>query len=232
MSVLSIPLDGLIDPRLVHVTYGMSKDFSCNGMRLGVFVTQHNPGAYDSMASLSLFAWPSSPAMELWTRMLDDRAWLDSYLSENSKRLTTYHQRAVQWLERNNINYVKGGLVQLSPPFPVLWELIRACFLRNYGFFLWVDLRFALLPESQGVSNLARERDLTKRMLEGGVYLATGENFCGEEYGWYRLTFTTTRLEMGLARLERVLYGSFPRTKGQPSLAPNETVLEKAVAKL
>jgi aspartate/methionine/tyrosine aminotransferase len=119
VSVLSIPLDGLIDPHLVHVTYGMSKDFSCNGMRLGVFVTQHNPGAYTAMASLSLFAWPSSPAMELWTRMLNDRAWLDSYLEENSKRLTVYYKRAVQWLESNNIDYVKGGSAYLlSNHFP------------------------------------------------------------------------------------------------------------------
>jgi hypothetical protein len=44
-------------------------------------------------------------------------------------------------------------------------------------------------------------------MLDGGVYLATAENFCGEEYGWYRLTFTTTLLEKGLQRLETVLYG-------------------------
>jgi len=210
VSVLSIPLDGLIDPHLVHVTYGMSKDFSCNGMRLGVFVTQHNPGAYTAMASLSLFAWPSSPAMELWTRMLDDRAWLDSYLGENSKRLTRYYQQAVRWLERNNIHYVKGG---------------------NYGFFIWIDLRFALPPASQGMSNLARERDLTKRMIDGGVYLATGENFCGEDYGWYRLTFTTTLLEMGLARLERVLHGSFPH-KGPAALAPKETALEEVVAKM
>ena len=113
VSVLSIPLDGLIDPHLVHATYGMSKDFSCNGMRLGVFVTQHNPGAYTAMVTLSLFAWPSSPAMELWTRMLDDGARLDSYLEENSKRLTMYYKRAVKWLERNNIDYVKGGSAHL-----------------------------------------------------------------------------------------------------------------------
>ena len=113
VSVPSIPLDGLIDPHLVHVIYGMSKDFSCNGMRLGVYLTQHNPGAFKAMASLSRSAWPSSPAMELWTRMLDDRAWLDSYLEENSKRLAIYYKRAVKWLERNHIDYIKGGLVHL-----------------------------------------------------------------------------------------------------------------------
>ena len=78
------------------------------------------------------------------------------------------------------------------------------------------------------MSNLARERDLTKRMINGGVYLATGENFCGEDYGWYRLTFTTNLLEMGLERLERVLYGSSP----QPQTKAHETVLEEAVAKM
>ena len=57
--------------------------------------------------------------MELWARMLDDRAWLDSYLEENSKRLTMYYKRAVKWLERNNIDYIKGGSVHLfSGPFP------------------------------------------------------------------------------------------------------------------
>jgi hypothetical protein len=62
--------------------------------------------------------------------------------------------------------------------------------------------------------------------------LATGENYCGEDYGWYRLTFTTTLLERGLARLEKVLYGlsSHAQTRGLPP-APNETV-EEAVAKL
>jgi len=82
------------------------------------------------------------------------------------------------------------------------------------------------------MSTLSRERDLTKRMLDGGVYLATGEHFCGEHYGWYRLTFTTTLLEKGLARLESVLYGSssHPQTKSQrPTLTG---AVEEAVAKL
>ena len=82
------------------------------------------------------------------------------------------------------------------------------------------------------MSGLSQERALTKRMLAGGVYLATGENFCGEYHGWYRLTFTTALLEQGLARLERVLYGppSHPQTK---SLCPTLTEgVEEAVAKL
>lgn len=82
------------------------------------------------------------------------------------------------------------------------------------------------------MSGLSRERDLTKRMLDGGVYLATGENFCGEYYGWYRLTFTTTLLEKGLARLERVLYGPTSHHQTMSQCPTLTEAVEEAVAKL
>lgn len=82
------------------------------------------------------------------------------------------------------------------------------------------------------MSNLSRERDLTKRMLDGGVYLATGENFCGEGYGWYRLTFTTTLLEKGLARLERVLYERSSHLQTKSQCRTLTEAVEEAVAKL
>lgn len=43
ISVLSIPnLKGLIDPKLVHVIYGLSKDFCMNGLRVGFIIDQFN----------------------------------------------------------------------------------------------------------------------------------------------------------------------------------------------
>jgi aspartate/methionine/tyrosine aminotransferase len=33
-SILSLDLTGCVDPHLVHVAYGMSKDYSANGFRL------------------------------------------------------------------------------------------------------------------------------------------------------------------------------------------------------
>lgn len=50
-SVLSLDLDRIIDPLLVHVTYGASKDFCANGLRLGVLQTR-NAGVLASVASL------------------------------------------------------------------------------------------------------------------------------------------------------------------------------------
>lgn len=43
---------------------------------------------------------------------------------------------------------------------------------------------------------------MNKRLLDGGVHLATSEQFYGEEFGWFRITFTveTEVLELGLKR--------------------------------
>lgn len=40
-SVFSVNLSGIIDPLLVHVLYGMSKDFCGNGLRLGTLCSRN-----------------------------------------------------------------------------------------------------------------------------------------------------------------------------------------------
>lgn len=54
----------------------------------------------------------------------------------------------------------------------------------------------------KGESKLEKEREMNKRLLDGGVHLATSEQFYGEEFGWFRITFTveTEVLELGLKR--------------------------------
>jgi hypothetical protein len=49
---------------------------------------------------------------------------------------------------------------------------------------------------------LEQERALNKRLFEGGVHLATSEAFQGEEYGWFRISFSVDEnvLELGLKR--------------------------------
>lgn len=42
VSVLSLPYKDLIDPTLVHVVYGLSKDFAVNGFRIGYVIDQFN----------------------------------------------------------------------------------------------------------------------------------------------------------------------------------------------
>lgn len=41
-SVLSVDLSGIIDPLLVRLLYGMSKDFCGNGLRLGALHSRNS----------------------------------------------------------------------------------------------------------------------------------------------------------------------------------------------
>ena len=43
ISLLTLDsVDELIDPSLVHIIYGFSKDFCLNGFRVGFIIDQHN----------------------------------------------------------------------------------------------------------------------------------------------------------------------------------------------
>ena len=51
VSTLSLDLRDVIDPTLMHVLYGASKDFCANGLRLGVVCTI-NEGLIGAMSSI------------------------------------------------------------------------------------------------------------------------------------------------------------------------------------
>lgn len=185
-SILSIPNNGLIDPNLVHVLYGMSKDFSANGLRLGLIISKNKP-LHHAMSSIVPFSWPSAPADVLWSTILEDKEWLEWYLAENRKRLGDAYQALTRILDRYGIEYIKGS---------------------SAGFFLWCNFSFATAT-TQDVPSLAEDQRLNKRILRGGVYLATSQGFQGEKNGWYRVTFSLPRklLMLGLGRLLSVLLG-------------------------
>jgi hypothetical protein len=67
------------------------------------------------------------------------------------------------------------------------------------GPFIWVSLR-PFLPGSK--DTLEAERVLSKRMLDNGIWLATGEAFKSETPGWYRITFAMSEedVRFGLGR--------------------------------
>ena len=58
-----------------------------------------------------------------------------------------------------------------------------------------------------GTTPLEKERELNTRLLDGGVHLATSEAFYGEDYGWFRVTFTVEErvLAIALKRLANVI---------------------------
>jgi len=54
-----------------------------------------------------------------------------------------------------------------------------------------------------GDSDLEKERHMNGKLLDAGIHLATSESFRGEDYGWFRITFTADKdtLAVGMQRM-------------------------------
>ncbi|KAF3141703.1 hypothetical protein TWF703_001725 [Orbilia oligospora] len=187
-SVLSINMEDIVDPTRVHVLYGMSKDFSSNGLRLGLMVSR-NQQLVEAMSSITIFSWPSAPADLAWCIMLEDTIFLEYYISEHRKRLGEGYEFLAGILDNLGIDYTRGS---------------------NAGFFVWADLSFALeQPEDGSEPGLAEDMRLDQKLIQNGVHLAAGLGYQAEKPGWFRITFSQPRplLLKGLAKMMKLLKG-------------------------
>ncbi|KAI5793414.1 pyridoxal phosphate-dependent transferase [Pyronema domesticum] len=181
-SILSLSTSGLIDPSLVHVLYGMSKDFGANGFRLGAFVSQNNIEVLQGMSATANFAWPSSMADKAWAAILNDEEFLGAFIETNKKRLGEQYMRCTQILREHGIQFWDQG---------------------NAALFLWLDLR-DYLPSD--MTPLEGEKWLSQKLIdEGGVFISRSETFYGEHPGWFRIVFSLPDAEEGMRRLVKTL---------------------------
>ncbi|KAK5707476.1 hypothetical protein LTR97_000010 [Elasticomyces elasticus] len=201
-SVLSIDLDDVIRPNLVHVLYGAAKDFCANGLRLGALHTR-NTALKNAMTTITTFSWPSYVIQDTWARILEDEKFLQWYLPENQKRLATNYSTLIKFLDDNSISYFRGG---------------------NAGIFLWVYLGrqtvssntpiFAVQASDRGQFDVASatleaeqsyDRLLADTCLKNGVMIGRGSRFLSEEAGWFRITFSADEeaLQIGLDRIDQ-----------------------------
>lgn len=186
-SVLSIQLEGLIDPRLVHVLWGMSKDFGANGIRLGAIISQKNRDVHEALKGTSLYSYASGIADHLTSLILQDMEFTDAYVKENQKRLSKTYAFSADFLTRYGIEYAPGS---------------------NAAFFLWVNLgkRYRELrpdiSESDDIGELVMQH-----LLEHKVFLASGGLFGSERDGWFRVVFSHPQdyLEEALRRIVSAL---------------------------
>ncbi|KAH6695530.1 putative 1-aminocyclopropane-1-carboxylate synthase [Plectosphaerella plurivora] len=193
-SVLSIDTADLIDPSLVHVLWGMSKDFGSNGIRLGCVVSQNNAPFLRSLESNSYFACPSALADLATSRILSDDAFVETYTQTNRKRLAENYTLTVRFLKDQKIPYEKGA---------------------NAGFFVWVDLfepireqvNTAVLNdlglESSETASRRLEAKLQEALLKNRIFLASGAAFGSDIPGWFRIVFAHDQdyLKLGLGRM-------------------------------
>lgn len=166
-SVLSIDTTGLIDEDLVHVEYGMAKDFGSAGLRVGALITR-NTALKKGFTSIIRFGSPSGMSVTVASAMLEDREWCRKFLETARSRIAEAFKLVTSELSRIGVKYLRGS---------------------NAGLFLWIDLSSYLPPESSGLSKSEREFALAQKLLDGGVFLHPGEEHALEA-GWYRVVYT------------------------------------------
>ncbi|KAK5084216.1 hypothetical protein LTR05_005292 [Lithohypha guttulata] len=214
-SLSSIPTEGLINPSLTHLLYGISKDFGANGLRIGCIVSQHNPELLKALIPLSIHSYASSLAESITATILSDNNFVDWYISENQKRLKANYDLVTAWTTKHNIEYAKGV---------------------NAAFFLWFNLGDVYLANQQKVKSAGQDKtteeevrvpqdppaksdatvtvDASKvdertmaALIDQKIFLAAGTAFGSEKPGWFRIVYSQDQLNLneGLRRIERAL---------------------------
>ncbi|KAL6821289.1 pyridoxal phosphate-dependent transferase [Trichoderma camerunense] len=183
-SVLSIDPTGIIDQDLVHVEYGMAKDFGSAGLRVGALITR-NAALQKGFQSVIRFHSPSGMSVTVASAMLEDREWCRKLLETAQSRISEAFRLATTELSNIGVKHLHGT---------------------NAGLFLWIDLSSYLPPESSGLSKSKREFSLAQKLLDGGVFLHPGEEHALEA-GWFRLVYTHDPriVREGIRRIHSVL---------------------------
>ena len=169
-SILSIDIKQYINPALVHVLWGMSKDFGANGLRLGCLISQHNPALMRAIIPVAIYSYVSGITDHVVSDLLEDDAWTENYIGENQSRLSAGYSHVVSFLRQHDIEYTPGA---------------------NAAFFLWVDLGKAYLkrhPDGKDSEDLTQE--VMDALLEQKLYLASGSVFGSETPGVFRIVFS------------------------------------------
>lgn len=164
-SVLSICNDGLIDTELLHVTYGLSKDFGCAGLRVGAIITR-SKAVEAAVRAVSRFHNPAGPSLAIGAAMLEDRKWCREFIEVSRARLAEAYAVATKGLQDIEVAYLPGS---------------------NAGLFLWVDLSPYLPEDLDGELNA--EFALAKKLQSKGVFLHPREEHSLTP-GWFRLVYT------------------------------------------
>ncbi|RKF64217.1 1-aminocyclopropane-1-carboxylate synthase-like protein 1 [Golovinomyces cichoracearum] len=181
-SVLSINPDGLIDPSLVHVLYGMSKDFGLAGLKIGCLITR-NESIKNCCESILRFHSASGPSLKIASTILEHPKFVQDLLALSRERLLEGYRLTTDALNAARIPYYRGG---------------------NAGFFLYIDLSH-LLKKCHGDVKQVEDEEfaLAKHIWDHGVFLNPKQEH-NVAPGWFRLVFASMShhdLRIGLDRL-------------------------------
>ncbi|KAJ5381817.1 uncharacterized protein N7496_004245 [Penicillium cataractarum] len=99
ISVLSIePASIGVDPALIHVLYGMSKDFAAAGLRLGCLISQNQRFLQAALST------------SIATIILEDHSFMKTFFQESHRLLRSHRDLATQVLAGAGIPFAPGAI--------------------------------------------------------------------------------------------------------------------------
>jgi aspartate/methionine/tyrosine aminotransferase len=167
----------------VHVLWGMSKDFSVSGFRVG-FCYSENDALNAALDNISYFHSVSNDTQLALAQLLEDHAFVHSYVLEMRSQLRASRDAILPFLERMRVPHV----------------------LPTAGLFLWLDLSRFLPPHLD-----AREAEARLQQLlfdRARVVLTPGLACHAARPGFFRCCFAwmpRDALVAAFHRIERVL---------------------------
>ncbi|CAJ0554417.1 Ff.00g129300.m01.CDS01 [Fusarium sp. VM40] len=193
-SLLAMNPDNIIDGNLIHVVWGMSKDFGSNGIKVGCLITR-NEAFMRACEANSYFSGPSSLSDLTTSHILSDNTFIDSFVKTNRLRLAENYLITTRILEDHHIPYKKGS---------------------NAGLFVWADLFQPIRSEINATLQKevasgkttdqvlwVLEEKLQETLLAHKIFLARGADFGSDGPGWFRIVFAHEKayLLLGLGRV-------------------------------
>ncbi|KAF5677489.1 aspartate aminotransferase [Fusarium circinatum] len=178
-SILSLQANGLMDPRKVHVQWGLSKDFGATGLRIGCLISQSNELFLKSLEGFSLLNFPSSLADNAVSSLLSNEEYSHKYITTYQSRLAESYKHVTGFLDEHGIAYRES----------------------NASLFLMVTLSFV------GDRQFSNDDNILALLRRKKLYLTSAMAYRSEEPGWFRIVIAHPKsvLDEGLKRLLEAL---------------------------